>query len=143
MSIVDDYDSIRKGMRPDPFWPISAKTPATSQQAKPLCNIIFFSPKDACVSPAGIDIINEIATHFKKSTHTRIRIEGHTDTFGDAAGNVHLARYRALSVKARLVDAGVPGGVIECIPLGSSMLRVQTGPQVSHTENRRAEVFLL
>jgi OOP family OmpA-OmpF porin len=142
VSIIHDYDSIRRGMKPDPFLP-TATSSAPTAPAPPLCNTVFFHPKDACVSTAGVAIINEIAKHVRNTGPRRIRVEGHTDTFGDATDNIRLSMHRAMAVRAWLVACSININIIEVVGLGSSMLRVQTGPQVSHTDNRRAEVFLI
>jgi outer membrane protein OmpA-like peptidoglycan-associated protein len=71
----------------------------------------------------------------------RFRIEGHTDTVGDAAVNQALSERRAAAVRDHLVRAyGVPESRVVAVGFGASQLLVQTPPQVNEPRNRRVQV---
>ncbi|MBL6456906.1 OmpA family protein [Belnapia sp. T6] len=71
----------------------------------------------------------------------RFRIEGHTDTVGDAAVNQALSERRAAAVKDYLSRVyGVDAGRLVAVGFGSSQLLVQTPPQVNESRNRRVQV---
>lgn len=69
------------------------------------------------------------------------RIEGHTDTVGDAAQNEQLSRRRAEAVRDYLVKRhGVPAARLNAVGLGESQLLVPTPDQVPEPRNRRVQV---
>ncbi len=71
----------------------------------------------------------------------RFRIEGHTDTVGDAAVNQALSERRAAAVRNYLVRVyGVPESRMVAVGFGSSQQLVQTPPQVNEPQNRRVQV---
>jgi len=67
----------------------------------------------------------------------RYRIEGHTDSSGDAATNRRLSEERAAAVRAALLDAGVDGSRIEVAGYGSD--QPIEGYRASDPLNRRVE----
>lgn len=71
------------------------------------------------------------------STGKRYRIEGHTDSTGDAALNRKLSEERAASVRAALLAAGVDGTRIEVAGFGSD--QPIEGLKKSDALNRRVE----
>lgn len=69
------------------------------------------------------------------------RIEGHTDTVGDAMQNEQLSRRRAEAVRDYLMKQhGVPAARLNAVGLGESQLLVPTPDQVSEPRNRRVQV---
>lgn len=71
----------------------------------------------------------------------RFRIEGHTDSVGDAAQNQQLSERRAAAVRAYLISAfGVDAGRLIAIGFGSSQMIVQTPPQTPEMRNRRVQI---
>jgi outer membrane protein OmpA-like peptidoglycan-associated protein len=72
----------------------------------------------------------------------RFRIEGHTDTVGDALLNQRLSERRAESVRTYLMTKhGVPAARLEAVGLGESVLLVPTGDNVAEPRNRRVQVL--
>ncbi|CAA9281637.1 MAG: hypothetical protein AVDCRST_MAG27-3866 [uncultured Craurococcus sp.] len=71
----------------------------------------------------------------------RFRIEGHTDTVGDAAVNQALSERRAAAVRDHLARVyGVPDSRMVAVGFGSAQPLVQTPPQVNEPRNRRVQV---
>jgi outer membrane protein OmpA-like peptidoglycan-associated protein len=74
----------------------------------------------------------------------RFRIEGHTDSVGDAGSNMRLSERRAQSVRDYLVIRhGVAPGRLDAIGLGETRLLVPTGDGVDDARNRRVQVVNL
>ncbi len=72
----------------------------------------------------------------------RFRIEGHTDTTGDAASNQALSERRAGAVRDYLIQRyGVSPNRLEVVGLGDTNLLVRTGSQVPEVRNRRVQVL--
>ncbi|MBR0674458.1 OmpA family protein, partial [Neoroseomonas soli] len=71
----------------------------------------------------------------------RFRIEGHTDTVGDAGVNQALSERRAAAVREYLVNKfRVSPQRLEAIGLGETQLLVPTPPQTPNARNRRVQV---
>lgn len=74
----------------------------------------------------------------------RFRIEGHTDSVGDAAVNQALSERRAAAVREHLMRVyGVGESRLVAVGFGSSQLLVPTPPQVPEARNRRVQVVNL
>ncbi|SFK45656.1 OmpA family protein [Falsiroseomonas stagni] len=74
----------------------------------------------------------------------RFRIEGHTDSVGDAASNQRLSERRAEAVRGYLVAKhGVAPGRLEAVGLGETRLLVPTPDGWDEPRNRRVQVINL
>jgi outer membrane protein OmpA-like peptidoglycan-associated protein len=74
----------------------------------------------------------------------RFRIEGHTDSVGDAAANISLSEQRAAAVRDYLVRVyRVAERRLIAVGFGSSQPLVATPPQVPELRNRRVQVVNL
>lgn len=74
----------------------------------------------------------------------RFRIEGHTDSVGDAYSNQRLSERRAEAVRGYLVAKhGVAPGRLEAIGLGETRLLVPTPDGWDEPRNRRVQVINL
>jgi outer membrane protein OmpA-like peptidoglycan-associated protein len=74
----------------------------------------------------------------------RFRIEGHTDTVGDAMSNRMLSDRRAAAVRDFLIaNFAVRPERLEAIGLGDSVPAVPTPPNTSEPRNRRVVVVNL
>lgn len=72
----------------------------------------------------------------------RFRIEGHTDSVGDAEGNQLLSERRAEAVRAHLIQAHrVPPARLEAVGLGEGRLLVPTADGVHEPRNRRVQII--
>ena len=69
-------------------------------------------------------------------------IVGHTDAVGSDAYNDALAKKRAETVKAMLVERGIPGSDIDAIGRGKRDLLVPTPDGVAEPKNRRVEIVV-
>lgn len=74
----------------------------------------------------------------------RFRIEGHTDTVGDAATNQALSERRAAAVRQFLIEQyGVAGSRLEAVGLGETRPAVPTPDETPEPRNRRVQVINL
>jgi outer membrane protein OmpA-like peptidoglycan-associated protein len=74
----------------------------------------------------------------------RFRIEGHTDTVGDAGLNQNLSERRAAAVRDHLINTyGVEPSRLVAVGFGSSQLLVPTAPQTAESRNRRVQIVNL
>ena len=71
----------------------------------------------------------------------RFRIEGHTDTAGEAPVNLALSARRAAAVREHLVSrSGVAAPRLDAVGLGETQLLVQTPDATSEPRNRRVQI---
>jgi outer membrane protein OmpA-like peptidoglycan-associated protein len=72
-----------------------------------------------------------------------IRIEGHTDSVGDAATNLQLSEQRANSVLAALESLGVDPARITVVGMGEDFPIASNDTEEGRSKNRRVDVILL
>ena len=84
-------------------------------------------------------VLKMVAEALKADPAMRLRIEGHTDSTGDAAKNMDLSARRAASVKGELVKYGIDAGRLETAGLGASKPSADNATPVGRAENRRVE----
>jgi outer membrane protein OmpA-like peptidoglycan-associated protein len=68
---------------------------------------ILFDVAKATIKPQSFTTINKIATFMKEYPSTSFSIEGHTDSDGDAVGNLKLSEARAEAIKQALIKFGI------------------------------------
>jgi outer membrane protein OmpA-like peptidoglycan-associated protein len=74
----------------------------------------------------------------------RFKIEGHTDTAGEAPANLALSERRAAAVREHLVSRfGVPAARLVAVGLGEAQLLVQTPNATAEPRNRRVQIVNL
>lgn len=72
-----------------------------------------------------------------------IRVEGHTDSVGNAQNNLRLSEARAASVRQYLIDRGIEPGRIESIGYGQTRPVADNSTNEGRAENRRVEFNIL
>lgn len=72
----------------------------------------------------------------RKSLDSTVVVNGYTDTAGDASYNLDLSQRRANTVKALMVDAGVPESQITAVGMG------EDATYETDEQNRRVEIVL-
>jgi len=100
---------------------------------------IQFDVNSDQLRPESTNIIKEIAAALQKQPSLKLRIDGHTDSTGDAAKNLDLSKRRAESVKSALVKLGISAGRLTADGLGQTKpISTNDTPQ-GRAENRRVE----
>ena len=85
-------------------------------------------------------LIPDILKAVKALAVPEVVVVGHTDTMGDAKANVALGLKRAETVRAILVQAGLPSSTIDTASHGEADLAVQTRNNIPEPRNRRVEI---
>ena len=68
---------------------------------------LYFDTNKSLIQKESFESLNNLAELLVQQPTYRIRIEGHTDSIGDAAFNYELSKNRAFSVQNYLVNSGV------------------------------------
>ncbi len=104
---------------------------------------IFFDTSKATIKPASYHLLDDVASAM--ATHPkvqRVRIEGHTDSSGDAGFNMQLSKDRAKAVKDYLVKKGVAADRLESEGFGSTHPIGDNKTKAGREENRRVDFFI-
>jgi OOP family OmpA-OmpF porin len=87
----------------------------------------------------SMNIIKEVAAALEKQPALKLRIEGHTDSTGDAAKNLDLSKRRAESVKGALVKLGISADRLTTEGFGQTRPMAPNETPQGRAENRRVE----
>ncbi|MDR3394984.1 MAG: OmpA family protein [Parasulfuritortus sp.] len=102
-------------------------------------NFKFDSSK---LQPQAGTILNQAADDLKAASYPPTKIDGYTDSTGPAAYNVKLSERRAASVKAYLVDKGVPADSLTTKGYGETNFAATNSTKAGRYQNRRVELHI-
>jgi outer membrane protein OmpA-like peptidoglycan-associated protein len=94
------------------------------------------------LTPDSADQIEQLATVLKAFPSTNVSVEGHTDNTGEPAVNKKLSEDRAASVKAALIDKGVPADQVTSVGCGAEKPVASNDTEQGRLKNRRVEITL-
>lgn len=126
---VDIHNRPWRGVKPRP----TAAKPQASL-------IVLFASGSADLTGDGRAQLDQVGIALKDArlNGAHFRIEGHTDTKGDAATNQALSERRARAVVSYLVaQHGLDRGRFQAVGMGKQGLAVQTPDQTDEPRNRR------
>lgn len=132
---------------PRPVTPAAAPATTTAPEGVAAASItVTFPSGSATLTPqaeARLAPLGQALTSTALSAY-RFRIEGHTDSVGNAAMNQALSERRAAAVRDYLIRRyGVSASRLESVGLGQTQLLVPTGDGVNEPRNRRVQVINL
>ena len=99
----------------------------------------FDTDSDA-IRPDSRPIVDEIAKLLRTDLQLKLKVEGHTDSSGDAAHNRELSRHRAESVVRAVVDQGIDGKRLQAAGLGADKPLADNATEEGRARNRRVEL---
>jgi OOP family OmpA-OmpF porin len=102
-----------------------------------------FQTGSATLAPDAEKVLDALARALNSPelARYRFRIEGHTDTSGEAPVNLALSERRAATVREHLVSRlGVAAARLEAVGLGETQLLVQTPDATAEPRNRRVQI---
>ena len=73
----------------------------------------------------------------------KVRVEGHTDSIGEAAANQELSERRAKAVAEALATLGVDPGRLVPVGFGESRPVADNGTESGRAKNRRVDLVKL
>lgn len=105
---------------------------------------IQFETGKATIKRRSHVILDEVVKVMQTRTGiTKVRIEGHTDTVGDADKNRTLSQDRAQSVLEYLVKKGIARGRLEAKGYGPDKPIADNSNDAGRSKNRRVEFTIL
>lgn len=103
-----------------------------------------FQSGSAALTPEAEKMLDALgrALNSPELARYRFKIEGHTDTAGDAPVNLALSERRAATVREYLVNRlGVAASRLDAVGLGETQLLVQTPDATAEPRNRRVQIL--
>ncbi len=104
---------------------------------------IRFDEASAGLDDSAVETVDRVAALLGTLDDVVVRVEGHTDGFGDPADNLELSRARAVTVRDALVDRGVDPELLTTAGFGSGRPVVDDEAPGGSAANRRIEFRLL
>jgi outer membrane protein OmpA-like peptidoglycan-associated protein len=107
-----------------------------------LGDVLFESGQAELKEDAQTSLV-EVVDLLQSEPNKKIRIEGHTDSVGNADANLKLSERRANSVLDALVSLGVDASRITTVGLGEDFPIASNEDEEGRRKNRRVDVILL
>jgi len=87
-------------------------------------------------------VVDRILSEIARRPVPDVLVVGHTDAVGNDAFNDALGQQRAETVRAALIQLGVPAGDVRAISRGKRELAIPTPDGVAEPRNRRVEIVV-
>lgn len=107
-----------------------------------LGDVLFASGQTTLVE-GGRSSLAEVVDLLQTEPDKKIRVEGHTDSLGDAETNLQLSEQRARAVLEALVSMGVSSERISALGMGEDFPIASNEDEDGRARNRRVDVILL
>ncbi len=104
---------------------------------------VTFETNSADLTPNARSILDRVAASLSQWPELRVEVGGHTDSAGRDAYNLDLSLRRAESVRAYLVDAGIPASRLTARGYGETRPVADNATEEGRRENRRVELSRL
>lgn len=108
-----------------------------------LSSDLLFPTNSSYLTDAAKAELNKLSKLLNEDRSKKIRVDGHTDSTGEAGYNQWLSEKRANSVKQYLEDAGVSASRITTQGLGQTAPVADNKTPEGRAKNRRVEVVIL
>lgn len=115
----------------------SAEVQAAAQNVR---GIVHFAFDSSAIDAEAANVLNEQVAFLKNYPDAVVLVAGHTDERGSREYNHALGERRAQAVKNYLASQGVADARVETISYGEDRPVATGTDEVSHAENRRAEL---
>ena len=117
-------------------------TVVTKNKKEEILQIIYFDFDKSILSKTSNEKIKKF---IEKNINLidKFLVVGHADSKGTEKYNYNLSLERANEVKKSLIKFGINKEKIKILAEGENMLLIQTGDEVAHPANRRAEIKAL
>nr|WP_321513064.1 OmpA family protein [uncultured Pseudodesulfovibrio sp.] len=103
---------------------------------------LYFLSDSAKLTVESEKMLSEIMESYRARSSTDVSIIGHTDTVGEKQYNYDLSLRRALSIKKKLVEEGMPADIIQTTSHGETNPLIPTPDGKREPRNRRVEVLV-
>jgi len=103
---------------------------------------VLFDLNRAELKAAGENTVGRLAEFMKEYENRRVRVEGYTDSTGEASYNQGLSERRAESVRDELIDMGISQNRVETKGFGEQYPVASNDTSAGRQQNRRVEIVI-
>lgn len=104
--------------------------------------VVEFESGSANLTPVGRAILDEMAAAIKQIGTPKVQVIGHTDSSGNRLANVGLSLARANTVRAYLIEKGIPADSLSAVGSGPDLPVMTNDTAEGRAKNRRIEFRL-
>ena len=104
---------------------------------------VLFASGQARLVEGGRSSLEEVVDLLQTEPDKKIRVEGHTDSSGEAESNLQLSEQRANAVRDALISLGVSSDRISAMGMGQDFPIASNNDEAGRARNRRVDVILL
>ena len=104
---------------------------------------VLFASGQVHLVDGGRSSLEEVVDLLQTEPNKKIRVEGHTDSRGDAEANLRLSQQRAEAVREALISLGVAGDRVTAAGMGEDFPIASNDDEAGRARNRRVDVILL
>jgi outer membrane protein OmpA-like peptidoglycan-associated protein len=101
---------------------------------------VLFDTGQATLKPGANLAMNRLATFLSSNPHTKVLIEGHTDSRGSDQYNEALSERRARAVATELESRGIAAGQVQTLGRGKAYPVASNDTPEGRQQNRRVEI---
>ena len=105
--------------------------------------VLFDAGKADFKQAEAAPYLDRLAKLLTDKTKNKVAVEGHTDNAGNAAGNQKLSEQRAETVRAALVQRGVPADRLSALGYSFNRPMASNATDQGKAINRRVELIIL
>ncbi len=106
-------------------------------------NNLTFATGSAAIDQSSAAEVDNIAAIMKAYPGVNVRVDGHTDSTGNADSNMKLSQARAEAVKGRLIAQGIDAGRLSAKGFGQDSPVATNDTQEGRDQNKRVEVTIV
>uniref|UniRef100_UPI003562B4F5 OmpA family protein n=1 Tax=Marinobacter sp. TaxID=50741 RepID=UPI003562B4F5 len=103
---------------------------------------VLFDLNRAELKSSGEDTVERLAEFMSEYEERRVRVEGYTDSTGEASYNQGLSERRAEAVRDALMDMGISRDRIETRGFGEEYPVASNDSSAGRQQNRRVEIVI-
>ena len=104
---------------------------------------VLFASGEVQLVEGGQSSLEEVVDLLQTEPDKKIRVEGHTDSSGDAETNLELSEQRAQAVREALINLGVAADRVSALGMGEDFPIASNEDEAGRAQNRRVDVILL
>ncbi|TGN41089.1 OmpA family protein [Marinobacter confluentis] len=103
---------------------------------------VLFDLNRAELKPSGEQTVARLAEFMAEYENRRVRVEGYTDSTGEASYNQGLSERRADAVRDELVSMGISSSRVETMGYGEEYPKATNDTAAGRQQNRRVEIVI-
>ena len=121
---------------------LEAQTPDCDDGLVLTLGDVGFDAGKATLQSSAMTAIDRLVQLLNVYPERSVRIEGHTDSVGDAAANQELSERRAAAVRDALLARGIDAARVEAVGFGATHPVADNRTESGRQKNRRIDIVM-